>query len=45
MPISDLSILEVQEVERQISKDKSNELGEVWKQEVQQGQTPGIQIG
>lgn len=44
--ISNLSVLEVQEVERQASKDKSNEWEEVWKQEeVQQGQTPGSKIG
>lgn len=44
--ISNLSVLEVQEVERQASKDKNNEWEEVWKQEeVQQGQTPGSQIG
>lgn len=43
--ISNLSILEVQEVERQASEDKSNEMGEVQKQEeVQQRQTPGIKI-
>lgn len=44
--ISDLSILEAQEVERQASNDKSNEQEEVCKQEeVQQGQTPGPKIG